>query len=162
MTSKLFAVLLVGLLLLATGAIAADEGPWFDMKNCGFCVSLMEDPNLMANMTWEHHIITNGMVTVTTIKREYMDSYKKAMAAMQATAAKMEKGEQVKMCNFCKAHGELMKAGIVMDYIPTLHGDVMIMTSDKPELVEKIKKFAQRTIDELKKMEAEEAPVEQE
>jgi len=151
------AILLSGLLLLAVAVVAEEEGPWFDMVNCDFCKNLTEDPNLMPNMTWEHHMITNGMLTVTTVKPEAMESYKKVMAAMQATADKAQKGEEVKMCNFCKGHGELMMAGVTMDYVLTQHGDVMIMTSDKPELVEKIKKFGQRTMDEMKKMEAAEA-----
>ncbi len=156
-TAGLLVILMGGLLLLAIAVVAEEEGPWFDMENCGFCKNLMTDPNLMPNMTWEHHMITNGMISVTTVKPEYMESFNNAMKGMEEVAAKMQKGEQVPMCNYCKAYGELMMAGVVIDYVMTQHGSVVIMTSDKPEVVEKIKKYGQRTIDEYNKMMATEA-----
>ena len=138
--------------VLVLGTMAADK-PWFDMPNCDFCKHLMTDPALLDNMTWEHHNISNGLVTITTVNKEYMDAYKKANEAMEETGKMMEQGEEVKMCGSCTEYGNLMMAGIKIEHFATLHGHVTIMTSDKPELVAKIQAWGKHNTDEMKKME---------
>ena len=49
--------------------------------------------------------------------------------------------------------GQIVHIEDKFENITTGVGDVMLMTSDKPELVEKIKAFAQKNREELKKWE---------
>jgi hypothetical protein len=144
-------ILLAVLLLFSTFAFS-DEDSWFDMENCEFCVTLTEDPHLLANTTWEHHKITNGLVSVTTVKPDFMDAYKKATAKMNEVGKKWEAGEEVKMCNMCKSMGELFALGIITDHIETKHGTVTIMTSTDPEKVARIQAWGDRTNEEHEKM----------
>jgi len=140
----------------------AAESPWFDMPNCDFCKNLLKDDKLMDNMIWEHHEIHNGFVTITTVKPDFKESYQTAMGAMMHLGNEMETGkvkpEEVKMCNFCQNYGMLMEAGAKFEYIMGDGSDVTIISSDDPEVVEKIKKFGNRTNMELAKaMKAEKA-----
>lgn len=158
------------LLCLAFMSFAGDEGheghahatadidtPWFDMPNCDFCKNLIKDDQLLNNMTWEHHEIHNGFVTITTVKSDYKSSYMEAMGAMMQLGNDMETGKcnpaEVKMCNYCKNYGMLIEAGAKYDYVMGGAADVTIITSDNPETIEKIKRFFKRTIMELAKWE---------
>ncbi|MFH2035150.1 MAG: hypothetical protein ABIJ45_02005, partial [Candidatus Zixiibacteriota bacterium] len=146
-------VLLAFVLLLGIAAVnAEDDGPWFDMANCDFCVNLTTDPSLLPSMTWEHFILDNGMMTVTTYKPEVAESYGKCMTMMEEVGKKMEKGEAVKMCNYCKGYGALMQAGVKFEYHSFTNGDVMLATSNDPVVIEQIHKFAHKTMDEYAKM----------
>lgn len=131
---------------------AQDEKPWFDLQNCEFCKNLMTDPQLLNNTDWEHHKIDNGLVTVTTVKDEYMPSYLEAIAHMNEVGERLMKGEKVYMCGMCEAMGALMQKGIKWETIMTNHGAVEIMTSDDPELVKEIHAFADKTDAEMAKM----------
>jgi hypothetical protein len=131
---------------------AGDERPWFDLENCEFCKHLMKDPELLNNSDWEHHKIDNGLVTVTTVRDEYMPSFLEAMEHMQETADRLMKGEQVYMCGMCEAMGALMMKGVKWDMVQTNHGSIDIMTSDDPELVKEIHAFADKTEAEMAKM----------
>jgi len=133
----------------------ADEKPWFDMKGCAFCKNLTTDPDLMKNMTWDHYDISNGVMAVTCVTPAYKESYQKAMSAMQQVGEEMQKGKtDVPMCGHCQAYGGLMQAGAKFDYVPAKVADIMIITSDKPEVQTMIKKFGQRNREEMAKMEA--------
>jgi hypothetical protein len=145
-------IVLLACTLVLWGYLMAAGESWFDMPNCDFCKHLLTDPGLLPNSTWEHHNISNGLITITTVPDEYMDSYNKAMAAMELTGKMLEKGEPVKMCNMCKAYGELLASGAKMEHIRTVHGDVTLLTGDTPELVAKIQAWGQRNNDEMKKM----------
>lgn len=131
---------------------AQDAKPWFDLQNCEFCKNLMTDPQLLMNTDWEHHKIDNGLVTVTTVKDEYLPAYHDAIAHMEEVGAKMMKGEQVYMCGMCEAMGILMQKGAEWQTIMTNHGAVEIMTSDDPELVKEIHAWADKTEAEMAKM----------
>jgi hypothetical protein len=154
-----------GIIVIALAAFVLAEEPtttgeemWFDMQNCAFCKNLVKDPNLMTNMTWEHHDISNGVMTITTVKPESKPAYFEAMAAMMDLGKKLESGEvkatDIHMCNHCIHYGELAQIGAKMEYVQGKAADVVLMTSDKPEIVAKIKAFAQRNREELAKLEA--------
>lgn len=155
---------LVAVLMLAASGMAqeTEEKPWFDMEKCGFCKHLMEDPEMLNHCTWEHHNIGNGIVTVSTVEKEYLPAYRTAMVKMQEVGKKMEQGEMVPMCGMCTAMGGLMQKGVKWEYVETQHGDIMIMTSDDPELVAELHAFSDKTNLELDKMMAEAAPAEKE
>jgi hypothetical protein len=148
-----FMVLSAMLALAAFGAVAGDQAPWFDMENCEMCSPLLEDPELLANVTWEHHNIANGIITVTTVMDDYRASWDKVVAKMNAVGKKLEAGQPVKLCGMCMAMGELYKKGARWEQVETRYGNVALITSDKPELVAEIQAWAKRTNDEMAKTE---------
>ncbi len=160
---KTLVALLVVMICMSAVAIAeqhetADAGPWFDMENCDFCRHLLEHDKLLDNMTWEYHKISDGIVGITAVQPEYKDAYMKAQKAMQAVGVDMMTGKvnpkDVKMCNHCKAYGKLMESGAKFDVV---HGDaaeVVVITSEKPEVLAMINNYADKTMAGLKEMEA--------
>ncbi len=139
------------------GNAGPGESAWFDMQGCAFCKNLVKDPALMKNMTWEHYDISNGVVTITTVKPEARKSYIEARTAMMEIGKKLETGQltmdKVPMCGHCQAYGKLMMMGAKMEWVEGSQADVTMMTSDKPEVVKEIKAFAQKNRDEMAKME---------
>lgn len=164
--ATLLAVLTLGVGLVV-GAFAQEateeatekavETPWFDMENCAFCKHLLKDPKLMENMVWEHHDISNGLLMVTTVNPECKKSHQEAMQAMMDLGQKLEKGEvdmkDLKMCGSCQHWGMLEEMGAKFEQVQGKTADIMLMTSDKPEVVNKIKEYGQRSREELVKME---------
>ncbi len=157
-------VLAVGLVVAAFAqepakepAKKAAETPWFDMKNCAFCKHLAKDPKLLDNMIWEHHDVSSGLLSITTVKPEFQKSYQEAMTAMMDLGQKMEEGEvdmkELKLCGSCQQWGVLEEMGVKFEHIKGKTADIMLMTSDKPEVVKKIQEYGQRNREELAKME---------
>ena len=150
----LFMAAALGVVAVGATVLAAETTQWFDMKNCGMCKHMMEDPALLQNSTWEHHNISNGIVSVSTVKDDAMPAYKKAMAGFQATSAKLQKGEQVQLCGMCTAMGSLFPKGARYESIPTEHGSVSLITGDSPELIADIQAWGERTTKDLAKLDA--------
>ena len=114
---KISAFILSALFLVA-GSQAADEEAWFDMENCAICKPLLEqDPHLMHHMTWKHHNISDGLVSVTVIDPEYLSSYEKASEKMNAVIERMQAGEETYTCNMCTELGAIFQAGATMESV---------------------------------------------
>ncbi len=156
MKKEKLAFIAVVVLLFAALLYAADEKPWFDMKNCEFCKNLLDDPKLLDNMTWKIYDISDGILTVSTVKPEYQKSYDKASKAMETIGMKMMSGEinpmDVKMCGSCEYYGKLMMMGAKMETIKTDNGDITLMRSDKPELVKMIQEYGHRSNEAMAEM----------
>lgn len=153
------AILLLFALAFVMTAPAADAGEtaWFDMENCVFCQHLVKDPKLLENLSWEHHDIKNGAMTISVVKPEYRESYKAAQKEMMAEGQKLQSGEvaftDVKMCGHCQAYGKLMMMGVKIEYVQGEAADVLLMTSGDPEMVKEIQIFAKHNRDETAKLE---------
>lgn len=153
------AVLSTALLLVAAPVLAGGAGAmktpsgWFDMENCAFCKSMVEDPDLLDHVTWENHSIADGMMTITTVEPEYAEALAKANAAMQELGMKMQTGKvnpmEVKMCGHCAAFGQLMMAGVKMESVKGEAAEVTLATSDDPALVDKLHGIVKRNKDEM-------------
>ena len=142
------------IVFLVVALIAADEKPWFDMENCGYCCVLMKNPELLPNTDWEHHKISNGVMSVTTVKEAYKKDWDEAMAAMIAIGKKAEAGEPVNMCGMCEAMGNLIVKGARMESVDTRHGNVLLLISNDPAVVADIHAWADKTNAEHAKIEA--------
>ena len=136
-------------LLAMSIVFAADEGSWFDMQNCEMCKYLMEDPELLNHMAMEHHNISTGLVSITRVDPEFVDSYLKAQQGMTVTSGKLMKGEPVRLCNMCKSLGDLIAAGAKRDVVESENSYIVVMTSDKPEVVTEIHTWGERTNKEM-------------
>jgi hypothetical protein len=150
-TFRLIRLSLVAVLLLVLSA-AAQEKPWIDMENCAFCKCLTEDPHLLENMSWEYHDIDNGLMIVTAVAPEFKESYLKAQKAMEALAMQMASGKtDIKTCGHCDYFGHLMAVGAHFENIQSKVGHIMLITSEKPEVLDMIREFARRNREELAK-----------
>ncbi|UCE25183.1 MAG: hypothetical protein JSU74_03820 [Candidatus Zixiibacteriota bacterium] len=153
---KAFVVLLFlpALSLLAIMAVSGEKEAWFDMENCEMCKPLMEqDPALLENMTWEHHEISNGLVSVSTVAPAFRAHYQKAGEQMSNVEKKLLAGDEVKLCNMCVAMGEMLNTGKVkMEHVMTSTGSIGLTTSDDPAMITEIQKWGERTTEEMKKM----------
>ncbi len=151
----------IGLLLAMVVAVAAfvvaEDKPWLDLENCTMCTGMMAQEGLMDNMTWDHYLTKNGMMTVTTIADGYQEKYEASHKTMMKTMEKMKAGEEMYLCGFCTRHGELAQAGVNKEHFSTKAGEVSLMTSTDKKQVEEIHAFAQKTIDELAKFMAAES-----
>jgi len=153
MSRKIFALSLAA--LMTASVVGADDMAWFDMQNCAMCKNITSHEGLMENIVWEQHPISNGVVSVTTVPANYLDSYRSCHADMEKTGMKMQSGQAMTMCGSCTALGMCMMKGVGMEYVKTSTGDVWIMTSDKPELVKEVQAWAERNKEEKAKMKAE-------
>jgi len=130
---------------------AADEKPWFDMEHCGFCKILTEYEGLLDNMTWDHYEISNGIVTISTVSEDYREAFDEVGTRMKEVGDKVLRGEEVPLCGMCSAMGQFFSQGVKYEQVKTKNGDFSIMTSDKPEVVEEMKKWTRRTNEEMEK-----------
>lgn len=154
---KYLSVLIVLVAFFVAPAIAqtppAPPSAWFDMENCEMCKPLMAQPGLMHNMTWEQHPIANGIVSITTVREPFMKQYKEAQVKMAEIAKRLQAGETVALCPSCVAFGQCVMKGAKLETVEIKHGDLMIATSDNPELVVEMQAWARRSTEEMKKME---------
>jgi len=134
------------------GGVSAGDKPWLDPQNCAMCKSLVAVPDLMMNMAWEHHNISNGIVSVTTVNEGYLDAYRAASEEMGETAKKVMSGEVTNVCGMCSALAGLMKKGAKPEYVMTHDGTIMLVTAQDPEIVGELHKWADHTNAELAKM----------
>lgn len=143
-------VLIFSMLMLVAGAQASDEESWFDMENCAICKPLLEqDAHLMQHMTWKHHNISDGLVSVTVIDPEYVSSYEKATMKMNAVIEKMQAGEETYTCKMCTALGAILQADVNWESVESDNVRVAITTSDNPALVKRIQAWGTRTTKEM-------------
>lgn len=144
--------------LVSTACVQAQEEQtqtslkWFDMENCKICKNMSNEKGLMENVKWEAYLIDNGMMSIAVVPENMRVSMDKAQVAMKATAKKLESGESINLCGFCQSYGELLMAGAKMKEMKTIGGDVMLITSDNPEIVEKIHAHTKKTIAASKEM----------
>jgi hypothetical protein len=143
-------VFILSMLFLVAGSQVSYGESWFDMENCAICKPLLEqDPHLMHHMTWKHHNISDGLVSVTVIEPEYLPSYEKATRQMNAVIEKMQAGEEIYTCNMCTELGGIFQAGANMESVESDNVRLSIMTSDNPEMVERIQAWGTRTNKEM-------------
>lgn len=143
----------VCVLFLLAGAMA-QEPPWFDMHNCAICKNLMAEPGLMDHFTkWEHYKTANGMLNLSVVDKEYVPAYKKACANIDATIAKFGEGEMPYLCGSCIAFGEIMEAGAKYEEFESDNIFMSTLTSEKPEVIQQIHAWVDRTHEEMAKME---------
>ena len=140
--------------LLLAGAVAAGEMAWFDMDNCAMCSNISSNTKLMKNISWDQYPISNGIVSVTTVKAYYVDDYRKAHAKMVEMGTQLQSGERMEMCGSCMALGMCMMTGPSQEYVETPNGDIWILTSDDEKVVTALHEWAERNKKEKMKMES--------
>jgi len=151
-------LLLAPALALSAGSSAlAGEGSWMDMENCEMCKALTEEePALIKNMTWEHHEISDGLISVSTVAPAFHEHLKRASARVEEVNARLREGKDVRLCTMCIEYGSMLMTGKVkVERVNTSNGYVDLTTSDDPEMIGKIQKWGERTRTELANLEGE-------
>jgi hypothetical protein len=155
---KVLPFLIGALLVAAIAVVNADEPatkaeePWFDMENCSFCKNLLTD-GLIDHLGWSNHVISTGMMSVTTIEPGWEDNFEACMAKMEEAGQKLMAGEQLPMCNYCQSYGMIYASGKAsFEEIETDAGHISLTTSTDPETIAMIQTHAQKTIDAFNKM----------
>jgi hypothetical protein len=160
--NKNLLVVLIGLVVCVFAVAQAGDEPWFDMVNCEMCKPLGNNPELLMNMSWEIFELSNGMLLLSTVDKAFEEPYKEVGVAMQKVIDRIMAGEEVQLCNSCKAMNMIYMKQPKVETFLTEHGDVTVMTSDDPELVAEMHAWAKRTNEELAKYEAMEMEEEKE
>jgi hypothetical protein len=144
------------MILIAVSALG-DEKPWIDVDNCIFCQQITKHEGLWDHMTCEHHEISNGHLMVTVVDPEFRSAYVESQKAMEQIGMDMAAGKidptKVYMCGSCEAYGNLLMSGAIVEHIPTKFGDIVLVTSDDPVLMKKIKAYGRRWEEEMAKKE---------
>jgi hypothetical protein len=125
-----------------------------DFHNCGLCRPLVAEPGLMQNMRLETHEIATGMLSITVVAADFEAAYQRAHAKMMESVKKLEAGEPMELCPFCKSMNELAKAGAHIENVNAEGTHILAVTSDKPEVIEKIHAHRRWTKEEFEKMHA--------
>jgi hypothetical protein len=145
---------IVAALFVVAGSLIADD-KWFDMEKCAICKCLAKHQELMTDVKWEVHPITDGMIMVAVVPEELKDTMKAAHEEMEAAVKRLEKGETMELCGFCKSFGALKKAGAKEQKIEIAAGSITLVTSDDPAVVKLIHEHAKKTQEAHKKMTSE-------
>jgi hypothetical protein len=143
---------IIAILLMALVVVAADEHPWFDMEKCSMCSHISSVPGLMEHLSWEQGKISNGMISVAHVDPEFADQYKDVGVKMNATGEKLMAGEEMYLCGSCMEMGTFFMGGAKMENVELDNGDVMILTSDNPELVARMHAHVDKNKAEMQKM----------
>ncbi len=115
-------------------AVAGDA----DYANCAVCKPMMASPELMQNLQWETSEIATGMVSITTVKPDYEEAYRKVHVEMMANLKKLESGEKMELCPLCQSLNKLAQAGAKIENIDGAGAHVMAVTSEDPAVIAKI------------------------
>ncbi len=126
--------------------------PWFDLEHCPICKCMSSQKGLMESMTWETHVVPNGMLSVAVIPADKKDAMAACKKNMMAVIDKVKAGEKMDLCGYCNSYGALEKAGAKKTEIETAAGMISMLTSDDPEVVKKIQDHAKTTIKEFEAM----------
>lgn len=145
---KRFSLFLV-LGILSMPAFAQDKHqekePWFDMENCEMCKPMAKHADLMLDIKWETYLLNNGFMSVTVVPEKAVEPMNEAKAEMEKVIARAMSGEEVKMCQHCQGYGTFMMKGANMEEHKTVGGDITIVTSTDPEVVEMLHDHATKT-----------------
>jgi len=149
---RLTGIIVIFVALVAVFAVAQDEGPWFDMKNCGFCKEISNQSGLMEHMHTDYQNISNGIVSVTTIDDGYWEKYEAAEKGMEKVADGFQKGEIPQMCNHCMKMGMFFMSGVKVESIKSGHTVVMIYQSSDSTQIAELQAFGKKNLEEYAKM----------
>ena len=129
-----------------------EEIAWFDMDHCEICKNMASMKHDMHKIKWETEMLDDGIITVSVVPDDMKAEMEKAEAGVEKTVARLEQGEQLKMCGFCQNYGKLMALGAKFKDIKTVGVNIGLVTSTDPEVVKEIHAMGKRSKIEHGKM----------
>jgi len=160
----LFVVLLVSALSFAGDISATQDAdkspaqaaakPWFDLDKCAFCNTMAAEPGLMEHMNTHYFDISNGIVSITHIDKDFQPAFARAQENMQKIVVDMQGGKMPYMCEHCTKVGEFHMMGVKFDEVHPDFGSVVIWASPDSATVAHLQAFGARNNEEMAKREA--------
>jgi hypothetical protein len=135
-TMRRTALACLTLAALAFGPSAADEA---EFLNCGLCKPMMAEAGLMEHLHWESHAIATGMISVTRVDPSHEQAYQRAHVKVMDAVKRLQAGEKMELCPFCQSMNALAQAGAHIENLDAGGAHIMVITSDQPAVVEKIR-----------------------
>ena len=141
---RAFCVVAILLFSVLVTPASAGEDPMAAMANCHVCKVMMPHmAELMPVLTYELINLDNGRATLTTITdSEKIGSYHELCGAMHKagmeTASFTKEEAGAKLCPMCQKMWQLMAEGAHLSYGTTATGDLMVLSSEDPEIQAKI------------------------
>ncbi|MDZ4723382.1 MAG: hypothetical protein SGI97_05715 [candidate division Zixibacteria bacterium] len=149
-------ILAIAALVIAAGMmVMADEKPWLDLENCAYCKQFTAQPGLMEHCHHEYHNISNGVVSIFTVEKDYQDKMAAAMLGMQKVGEDIGKGTGAVpvLCGHCEAYGKFMMSGKVnSEEVKSGLMTMALMTSSDSATVAELHAFGEKSNAEGKKM----------
>lgn len=145
----------MAVLVIAAGVIGGDASiGWFDYKNCDFCKQMAAQPGLVAHTRDECVNVSNGIVWITYIDKNYRAKYDIARKAEDSIVAAWQAGKPVNMCEYCKQIGGFVQKGVHMEGAPAGGVALTLYTSPDSTTVQELQAFGQKAIAESAKANA--------
>jgi hypothetical protein len=145
----------LALVVIAAGLLVAqEEKPWFDMKNCAFCKEIDAQPGLADHMRHDYFNVSNGIMSVSHIDKEYWPVFERAQAGIAKVVEGMQAGQMSPMCQHCTLIGKFHMAGVKFEEFKPDFGIVMLWTSPDTAMVTRLHAFADRNNTEFAKWKA--------
>lgn len=122
-----------------------------EFSKCHVCKSMV--PYMETEWWWStgHEVLDlkNGVVVMhLATDKKYLGDFHKMCSAMEMAIGEVktmtEKEAQGKMCQHCQDMASLGRSGANMESFLTQSGSLMVMTSDKPENIQKMHDLAVR------------------
>ncbi len=129
---------IAGLSLIVAAALGLSLAGEAEYHNCGLCKPMAAEPGLMEHLQWETHEISAGMLSVTTVEPAYEQAYARAHAKMMEAVKRLEAGEKMELCPYCRRINELAQAGAKIENIDSKGGHIMAVTASSAEVIDKI------------------------
>jgi hypothetical protein len=149
--SKRIALITTVVVVLASVAFAG-ETAWFNPSKCDMCRALVQIPGLQESTHTEDVSISNGIVCLTTVDDQHLTAYRDPHMKQQEVFARLQQGEPVQLCGSCAALSQILVKGVKQDYADRKHGNVWVLTSDKPEVAKELQAWATRNGEEMAKL----------
>jgi len=141
MSARILTVTGLVVAVLACGLTAADESAFHD---CAICKPLMAEPGLLEHLRWQGHGIAMGMIAVTSVDPSHQQAYQRAHGKMLEAVKRLEAGDSMELCPFCQGMNALAQAGARIENVEAPGAHIMVITSDKPEVVARIHEHLRR------------------
>ena len=146
---KAMLVLLPAAVLALVGLTLQAEEPaapkWLDPQGCYFCQPLTQTEGLMDHLTWEHHKIKNGMVSVTTYAPEWKEKYKAASADMQKRWETYNPANPQPLCGMCATWMKMPMDKVAWEMVEFKGGEIGITTSADSAVVAQLHEITDKT-----------------
>ncbi len=143
----------IGALLMVVGLMSAwaDDNAlptWFDYEKCDFCRCWGAEPALVAHTREEFRPLSDGIVWITYIDKDYRPTFTKVMAAEAKVVEDLNAGEKLTVCQYCAAVNSFGKKGVRIEGVEGSDAIVTLYTSTDSSMVRELQAFGARAVEE--------------
>ena len=146
---------LLGCIVFAVAAVCAATLPdWFDYQGCDFCKQWGSDPGLIAHTRDECRNISDGIVWITYVEREYAARFAKVQEAEERVNKELEAGKPLNLCQYCSRISSFGAKGVRIESVEGTDAFITLYTSKDTTIVRQLHEFGTQAIVEEAKANA--------